>query len=36
MFVNFMHASVAGVISAGHLVLAIFTMEVHKRLMFAG
>ena len=36
MFVNFMHASVAGVISAGHLVVATSTMEVHKRLMFAG
>ena len=36
MFVNFMHASVAGVISAGHLVVAASTMEVHKRLMFAG
>ena len=36
MFVSFMHASVAGVISAGHLVVATCTMEVHKRLMFAG
>ena len=34
--VSFMHASVAGVISAGHLVVATSTMEVHKRLMFAG
>ena len=33
MFVNFMHASVAGVISVGHLVVATSTMEVHKRLM---
>ena len=37
IFVNFMHASVAGVIySVGHLVVATSTMEVHKRLMFAG
>ena len=36
MFVSFMHASVAGVISVGHLVVATSTMEVHKRLMFAG
>ena len=36
MFVNFMHASVAGVISVGHLVVATSTMEVHKHLMFAG
>ena len=36
MFVNFMHASVAGVISVGHLVVATSMMEVHKRLMFAG
>ena len=36
MFVNFMHASVAGAISVGHLVVATSTMEVHKRLMFAG
>ena len=36
MFVNFMHAYVAGVISAGHLVVATSTMEEHKRLMFAG
>ena len=35
MFVNFMRASVAGVISAGHLVVATSTMEVHKRLTFA-
>ena len=35
MFVNFMHASVAGVISVGHLVVATSTMEVHKCLMFA-
>ena len=35
MFVNFMHA-VAGVISVGHLVVATSTIEVHKRLMFAG
>ena len=33
MFVSFMHASVAGVISVGHLVVATSTMEVHKRLM---
>ena len=36
MFVNFMHPSVAGVISVGHLVVATSTVEVHKRLMFAG
>ena len=36
MFVSFMHASIAGVISVGHLVVATSTMEVHKRLMFAG
>ena len=36
MFVSFMHASVAGVISVGHLVVATSTMEVHKRLMFVG
>ena len=35
MFVSFMHASVAGVISVGHLVVATSTMEVHKHLMFA-
>ena len=36
MFVNFIHASVAGVISVGHFVVATSTMEVHKRLIFAG
>ena len=35
MFISFMHASVAGVISVGHLVVATSTMEVHKHLMFA-
>ena len=33
MFVNFIHASVAGVISVGHLVVATSTIEVHKRLV---